>query len=646
MIYSLLKNMSFDDEKGWILRDGIGANNNGYTSSTINGVAFGNGKYVAVAGGVSCISTDGLNWTLDKSVKNTNIGTGSLKLIYANSYFWGVYSKYIFRSSDGINWEQMFDSTNCLTGVSSLSFKDITYCFGKYIAIASVGYTAYSTDGITWTANESLKSTTWGTNLYYCNAVFNNVLYIGGASGKIAKTSDGITWTYVTAITGTPTIYNFNVYGTQVFAYCSAGKIFSSTNMTTWTSSTLLSGNTNWGTTDIQNFAKNGSRFVVTGNTGSRTAVSTNGGTSWTIYKNAALYYAMGSDTVTKIIFENGYFVAVGWFGKSARSTDGVNWTGTTTISGLNKYWNSSTAVNSIAYDGSTYMVVGDNSSYAISSDLKNWTFLDSLITGAYTTATSGVSSVWNIAVHNSKFVLSSGAPAGVKRLGSTGNVSIAATDSSSEYKTWNYYSTLASKNGGSFSVNKHKSINSQLIYCGKYLAYSNDTDNAISENVSVADATDVVYANSKYTVTAAGGLIYNGSSLSSMTVSNSLKSTTFGTNTPTGIAYGNGKYVVVGDFGDSAYSTDAITWTYNDKIRKSANWGTSTRINCIIYAFDRFWIGGASGKCMSSDDGINWSNVPEVAEKGNSSTIIEIAFINSRLIFCLDGAKIVTYKP
>lgn len=647
MIYSLLKNMSFDDEKGWILRNGMGVNNDGYTTSQIDGVAFGNGKYVTVVGGVSCISTDGLNWTLDKSVKNTSIGTNSLKLIYANSYFWGVYSKYIFRSSDGITWEQMFDSTNCLSGVSSLTFQYITYCFDKYIAIADNGYTAYSADGINWTANQSLNSTTWGTNQYYCNAFFTDTLYIGGALGKIAKTTDGITWTYVTAITGTPTIYNFNVYGTKVFAYCSLGKIFSSSNMTTWTSSTLLSGNVNWGTTNIQTFSKNGNIFVVTGSSGSKTAVSTNGGTSWTIYKNAALYYAMGTSTVTKIIFENGYFVAVGSLGKSARSTNGVNWTATTTISGISRYWTSSTAVNSIAYDGSTYMIVGDNSSYAISSDLKNWTFLDSLITGAYTTSTAvGVSSVWNIGVHNSKFIMSSGSPADVKRIGVDTNSAIARTDSSSQYKTWTYYSTLSSQYGASFAVNKHKSLNSQLIYCGRYLAYADDSDNTITTNTNIVDATDIVYENSKYTVTAAGGLIYNGESLASMTVSNSLKSSLFSTNRPNGIAYGNGKYVVVGPNGHTAYSTDAITWTYNDKIRNSAYWGTSIKINCVIYALNKFWIGGASGKCMSSDDGINWTTVSEVAEKGNSSTIIEIAFINSRLIFCLDGAKVVTYKP
>ena len=644
MIYSLLKHMSFDDEKGWILRNGMGVNINGYTTAEIKSVAFGDGKFVAVPGGRSCISTDGLNWTLDLSVKNTSIGTNPLKLIYANSYFWGVYSTYIVRSSDGIAWEQMFDSTNSLDGVSSITFQDITYCFDKYIAIAN-GYTVYSTDGINWTADQSLKNTTWGTNQYQCNAFFNNTLYIGGASGKIAKTSDGITWTYVTAITGTPTIYNFNVYGTKVFAYCSLGKIFSSTDMTNWTASTLLSGNTNWGTADIRNFANNGEIFVVTTYNGTISAVSTNGGTSWTIYKNASLYAAMGTGNLNKIIFANGYFVAVGSSGKSARSTDGVNWTATTTISGVNRWWSPGTAVNSIAYDGSTYMIVGDNSSYAISSDLKNWTFLDSLAPVPYTESTTKLS-VWNVEVHNSKFIMSSGAPAGVKKLGRDGNNSIAATDSSSGYKTWGYYSTLASRYSGSFSVNKHKSINSKLIYCGKYLAYSDDADNAISVNTTVAGATDVVYANSKYTVTAAGGLIYNGTSLASMTVSTSLKSTTFSTNTPTGIAYGNGKYVVVGPYGYSAYSTNGTTWTYNSNIRNSANWGTSTTINCIIYALGKFWIGGGSGRCMSSYDGINWTNVPEVAQKGYSSTIIEIAFINSMLIFCLDGSKIVTYKP
>lgn len=644
MIYSLLKHMSFDDEKGWKLR-GI-SSSNAYTTAEIKSVAFGDGKFVAVTGGRSCISTDGLNWTLDTSVKNTSIGTNPLKLIYANSYFWGVYSTYIVRSSDGITWEQMFDSTNSLAGVSSILFQDITYCFNKYIALAN-GYTAYSTDGINWTVDQSLKNTTWGTNRYQCNEFFNNTLYIGGDSGKIAKTTDGITWTYVTAITGAPTIYIFNVYGTKVFAYCTSGKIFSSTNMTTWTSSTLLSGNSTWASNDIRNFAKNGSTFIVTAWNANISAVSTNGGTSWTVYKLTSLYAAMGPGNLNKIIFANGYFVAVGSSGKSARSTDGITWTATTSISGVNRVWSSGNAVNSIAYDGSTYMVVGDNSSYAISSDLKKWTFLDSLITGPYTTSTIGVSSVWNVEVHNSKFVLSSGVPAGVKKLGTDNPSSIAATDSSSQYKTWIYYNSLASKYGG-FSVNKHKSINSKLIYCGKYLAYSDDVFSTISLNTTVAGAIDVVYANSKYTVAAAGGLIYNGAYLDSqsMTVSNSLNSTTFGTNTPTGIAYGNGKYVVVGPNGHTAYSTDAITWTYNDKIRNSAYWGTSIRINCIIYAFDKFWIGGENGKCMSSDDGINWTAVPEVAETGYSTKINEIVFTNSRLIFCLDSSSIITYKP
>ena len=643
MIYSLLKHMSFDDEKGWKLR-GISSSNN-YTTAEIKSVAFGDGKFVAVTGGRSCISTDGLNWTLDTSVKNTSIGTNPLKLIYANSYFWGVYSTYIVRSSDGITWEQMFDSTNSLAGVSSITFQDITYCFDKYIALAN-GYTAYSTDGVNWTVDQSLKNTTWGTNQYQCNVFFNNALYIGGNSGKIAKTTDGITWTYVTAITGAPTIYIFNDYGTKVFAYGTSGKIFSSTNMTTWTSSTLLSGNTTWASNDIRNFAKNGSTFIVTAWNANISAVSTNGGTSWTVYKLTSLYVAMGAGPLNKIIFANGYFVAVGSSGKSARSTDGVTWTPTTSISGVNRAWAPENAVNSIAYDGSTYMVVGDNSSYAISSDLKKWTYLDSLAPALYTESTTKLS-VWNVEVHDSKFIMSSGAPAAVKKIGRDGNNSIAATDSSSGYKTWVYYSTLASSYG-SFSVNKHKSINSKLIYCGKYLAYSDNVFSTISVNTTVNSAIDVVYANSKYTVAAAGGLIYNGSFLDSqsMTVSDSLKSTTFGTNTPTGIAYGNGKYVVVGPNGHTAYSTDGINWTYNDKIRNSAYWGTSIRINSIIYAFDKFWIGGGSGRCMSSDDGINWTTVPEVAQTGYSSTIIEIAFINSRLIFCLDASKIVTYKP
>ena len=66
-------------------------------------------------------------------------------------------------------------------------------------------------------------------------------------------------------------------------------------------------------------------------------------------------------------------------------------------------------------------------------------------------------------------------------------------------------------------------------------------------------------------------------------------------------IAYGNGKYVVVGESGYTTTSTDGANWT-TPKLAGNANW------NGVTYANGKFVIVGSDGYTSTSTDGINWT--------------------------------------
>ena len=68
-------------------------------------------------------------------------------------------------------------------------------------------------------------------------------------------------------------------------------------------------------------------------------------------------------------------------------------------------------------------------------------------------------------------------------------------------------------------------------------------------------------------------------------------------------IAYGNGKYVVVGSYGDIITSPDAVTWTPRSS-------PTNNGLSSVIYANGKFVAVGAF--CiLNSSDGITWTSIP-----------------------------------
>jgi len=85
------------------------------------------------------------------------------------------------------------------------------------------------------------------------------------------------------------------------------------------------------------------------------------------------------------------------------------------------------------------------------------------------------------------------------------------------------------------------------------------------------------------------------------------------GSNSWNGIAYGNGKYVAVGDSGYTAYSTDGVNWTQKQIVN-------FTSLNKIAFGNGKFVAVGKGteigstntyyGNIIYSSDGINWERV------------------------------------
>ena len=159
-------------------------------SQNWNGVAFGNGVFVATAYGPSSTaasSTDGITWT-SRGMANSQHWTptwyGGGKFVVAA---WGPSSTGNY-STDGISW-----STSTMPNADWYAGG-----YGNGVHIAVSGNTATyttSTDGITWTTRS------FSSNINAYGVAFGNGVFVvtSGNSTTYATSTDAINWTYRTS---------------------------------------------------------------------------------------------------------------------------------------------------------------------------------------------------------------------------------------------------------------------------------------------------------------------------------------------------------------------------------------------------------------------------------------------------------------
>jgi hypothetical protein len=174
--------------------------------SNVTSIVWNGSKFVAgTSSGQPSYSTDGITWT-----SGTGAATNTHRVIWTGTSFLccpvSGNSLSISRSTDGITW------TNQSLG-SSGTYGAIAYGNG-YVIVVSIDGVVYrsSNDGVTWSVVSNLVSAK-----YSCRLVFVGGLFWLRSQYYIATSSDGVSWTYVSAIPGINTFAGDVVHNGSYF---------------------------------------------------------------------------------------------------------------------------------------------------------------------------------------------------------------------------------------------------------------------------------------------------------------------------------------------------------------------------------------------------------------------------------------------
>ena len=259
----------------------------------------------------------------------------------------------------------------------------MAYGNGTFIAVGGHGRMARSTDnGVTWTAiPASTSGSTFGddVNGEIRDIAYGNGTFIAvGMNTSARSTDNGVTWTAIPGIFGDGIIYGSSTF----IAVGSSGTMARSTDGgVTWTvipggsetsGSTFLTSMPGSATVVIRSIAYSNGTFIAVGNFG-RMARSTDGGVTWIAIPAGMVgstFPSHDSWGIQDITYGNGTFIAVGGFGRMVRSiNNGITWEtihadgeGGSTFPNMDRF-------NGITYGSGTFIAVRFDGRMAHSAD-------------------------------------------------------------------------------------------------------------------------------------------------------------------------------------------------------------------------------------------------------------------------------------
>jgi len=253
----------------------------------------------------------------------------------------------------GFVYDAVWTERTSSYGASSIS--GAAYGAGAYVTCGAANKVASSPDGVTWTQRTSGLATGSLNAAIYADGRF----VVAGAGGGCAYSANGTSWTVGGAIGGMAT--SGLAYGAGLYvAVGNVGQLYTSPTAVTWTSRT-----SSFSGSDISSVAYGAGVFVATGVSG-KIATSPDGIT-WTQRTSPFL----GTETVVRVLFDGGKFVALGQasgsISKIATSPDGITWTLVASLS----HPGSNGA--GLAFDGQLYVLIAGTYIY-VSDDGANWT--------------------------------------------------------------------------------------------------------------------------------------------------------------------------------------------------------------------------------------------------------------------------------
>ena len=180
----------------------------------IDGIAYGNGRWIVFGSGNMGTSTDGTNWTLVTQPLMT-----ITDVAYGNNRWIAVGNRDMITSTDGTNWTPVDVSSVFPSSGSSISIKSVAYANNLWITAGTGGRIATSTNGVNWTL---VPNNPFGTGTIQALSYGNNKWIAVGSEtstggveigSRIAFSSDGITWTSVANTAFDSNRVNSVVYG-------------------------------------------------------------------------------------------------------------------------------------------------------------------------------------------------------------------------------------------------------------------------------------------------------------------------------------------------------------------------------------------------------------------------------------------------
>jgi hypothetical protein len=294
----------------------------------------------------------------------------------------------------GGNWKAV--DVSGIFGTNSIL--SIAYGNGTFVAVGdNNGKIAYSSDGVTWTAVNTGYNYTM-SRVTYGNGKFVAGTYHGSGGPRVVYSSDGKSgWTELSsALDSGDTQIRGLAYGNGKFiaAWGMSGKISTSTDGITWTSPQTVTALNGGGIYGIAYGGLAGQeKFVAVGYHGM--AAYSSDGTSWATV-DTKLDKTLGE--IECIVWGKDKFVAAGTynrinFGKMTTSPDGINWTLVSDSPFGTNY------IHAIAYGNGKFVVVGGEGKIAASSNGTTWTL------SSNSTTIFGTNSIYAIAYGNNTFV-------------------------------------------------------------------------------------------------------------------------------------------------------------------------------------------------------------------------------------------------
>ena len=193
----------------------------GYTRGIIDGIAFGDGRYVTTttSAGKILTSTDGIQW----SEISTGVTVNSEAVAFLQNEFLAVGQQgKIATSSDGLSWNEQVLPT-------PVFLREISTDGATAVVVGNDGVILYSSDLVTWNP-ATTGSVTEDLLAVTCGSDGSSHRFVAvGLDGVILHSPNGQVWTQASS-SGTTTehIYDVVAVGTQYVAVGSHGLILTS----------------------------------------------------------------------------------------------------------------------------------------------------------------------------------------------------------------------------------------------------------------------------------------------------------------------------------------------------------------------------------------------------------------------------------